>query len=91
MLVGLHAVMATALKMPELAINQDEAAKLAAASIAVAQQYDLTFSPATVAWVQLGLVGVSVYLPRGFAIGKRLRAQQTLTDAVEHAVVNETQ
>ncbi len=91
MLLGVHAVMATALKMPELALSPGEAEKLAVASVTVAQQYNLSFSPATVAWIQLGLVGISIYLPRGFAIGKRLRTEQSLTSRDNSAVINETQ
>ena len=55
---------ALVLKAPQVAINADEAMKLAAALKNLSQFYNITPNPQVMAWLQLVGVATAVYGPR---------------------------
>lgn len=70
-LFSAHLMAAAAFKMPELALTQDDNAKLAAAFADVAQHYPIGVDPKTAAWVNFGIVAAGLYVPRVIAARKR--------------------
>lgn len=59
-----HAALASATNIPEIAINDDEGKHLARAIADVQQHYGAVLDPKTQAWVNLAIVAGSMYLPR---------------------------
>lgn len=72
-LYSIHAMLAVGLQAPELALSEPEAHTLAKAVAEVQAHYpNSIFSPAVAAWVSLGMVAGSVYIPRVINIRARL-------------------
>jgi len=63
-------------KCPELEISDDEAEKLAKASVAVAKLYDVKASEKALAWTNLVGIAGTVYVSRAIAISARLKAEK---------------
>ena len=63
-------------KAPELALDKDEAEKLAAALANVAAYYPMVINPKYLAWIQLGTVCAGVYGTRAIAISIRLKKER---------------
>jgi hypothetical protein len=60
---------ATFLKMPEMAINEDESKALSDAVTRVTELYDIPLmDEKTMAWVNLAIVASGVYAPRFVAV-----------------------
>lgn len=68
MLFGVHLMAATSLHAPELALTEEESEKLTNAIANVAQYYDVTADPKTLAWWNLACVAGGIYFTRGVAI-----------------------
>ena len=64
------------LRMPELVISRDEAAKLAEALRNIAQYYNFAPDPRVMAWVQLLSVAAVIYGPRIVMAAQRSKAQR---------------
>lgn len=64
LLISVHTMAAAALKMPHLALGEEEAENLAKALAKVQEQYDVSLDPKTEAWINLAMVGGAVYGPR---------------------------
>lgn len=72
-MVGVHYLLATALKAPEFELGQEEAKKIALSVQRVSDQYGKVIDPKTEAWVGLiGTVG-ACYVPRVIAYNARVR------------------
>jgi hypothetical protein len=71
LLLGIHAMIASATKMPEIAITADQA-KLQAESIkTLAAQYNHVINPKHAAWIQFCIVNGTIYGAMVFAINTR--------------------
>ena len=64
LLYGGHCMLAALAKCPEFELEEEEAKRLAEASMKVMKHYEYTVNPTTLAWCQLGFVGLQVYGPR---------------------------
>jgi len=73
-LLSVHAVAATSLRIPELDLDKSEAAHLAEAVAEVARHYPTTIDPRVMAWVNLTMVAGMVYGPRFYAIRARAKS-----------------
>lgn len=72
-LLTIHSTLAVIARTPELELSEDEAGKIAKASVAVAKLYNVEATEKATAWVNLiGVVGAA-YVPRAIAINLRLR------------------
>lgn len=74
-LMALHAVLATAMKAPEIMISEHEAQTLCAASNAMAQEYGLTLDGKTAVTIQFALVSLGIYAPKLMDYSHRLKQQ----------------
>ena len=73
--MGVHTMLAAIAKTPELELSEDEATKLARASLAVAKQYNVETTAKAAAWANLaGCVG-GIYVPRLMAANFRRKAE----------------
>lgn len=72
LLYSLHLMGKEILSLPEMEIDRDEAKKLAEAVAEVNRFYKVAIDPKKLAWVNLGLVGVTIYGPR-FAAARNRR------------------
>ena len=81
-LVGLHLIAAEVLKMPEIAIDQDEAELLANAISGIAKEYNLAVSGKTAAWLGLAGAAAMVYAPRAIVIAKKMPKRKGQPSAV---------
>lgn len=61
-------MMAAAFSAPEMLLDEKESRELSTAIANVAQHYDTSIAPETLAWINLGAVGVSIYGTRAMAI-----------------------
>lgn len=68
LLLAVHLGLATVTRRPELAVSQDEARALAEAAERVARHYDIAASQKALDWAALGLVSLTIYVPRIMAI-----------------------
>lgn len=66
---------AAILGIPELALDPKEAHSLAEAVSNVAQFYDIPADPKTVAWINLGMCGMTIYGTRALAYSNRLKLE----------------
>lgn len=64
----MHMMMAAAFSAPEMMLDDKESKELSTAIANVAQHYDTSIAPETLAWINLGAVGVSIYGTRAIAI-----------------------
>lgn len=67
-LQGVHLFAAVSLSTPELNLDEAEAEKLTNAIANVAQYYDVTADPKTLAWWNLACVAGGIYFTRGVTI-----------------------
>jgi len=74
-LVTIHMFAAQALSCPELQMAEEESRHLARAIQNVNEQYNTVLNPKVMAWVQLALVGGSIYGTRIVAIRARQLAE----------------
>jgi hypothetical protein len=72
--MSIHAMLSVALKVPEIALDQTEAAQLAAAIAGVERHYNVGFSEKSADWVNLFMVIGAVYGTRVMAY--RMRTSQ---------------
>ena len=72
-LLSTHQMMAAFLSVPELAIDEQEAALIASASAEVAKHYDIVPDPKTQAWINLAMALGAVYGPRAYIIYNKSR------------------
>lgn len=68
LLYGGHCMLAALAKCPEFELEEEEAKRLADASMKVMKHYSYTVNPKTLAWCQLGFAGLQIYGPRVAAI-----------------------
>lgn len=80
MLANVHGALAGALRTPELVLTEPEAKGLAEAICKVQEQYGSQLDPRAEAWIGLGMVAGSIYVPRALAIRER-RMQEAEADA----------
>lgn len=76
MLLGIHTMGAIFLAAPELALSEAEAHEVAKATVNVAQYYDLTADPKTLAWVNFGFVMAGIYGSKAFVIYARKKKER---------------
>ncbi len=89
MLLGVHTMGAILLASPEIAITEAEAHAVAQASVNVAQYYDLTADPKTLAWINFGFVMAGVYGSKAFAIyGRKKRERKDDKPAQDDRVIH---
>lgn len=74
-LFGIHTMLASSMNTPELALNEDETAKLAGAINNVAQYYPVVIDPKMQAWMGLFMVAGSLYVPRVISIYARANTE----------------
>lgn len=90
-LMGIHLLVASATGVPEIAIQENEAAILSQGIIAVAQEYGLALTGKTGAALQLFAAVAMVYVPRFMLVQNRIKqAKQPKTNQPSHesATVN---
>jgi hypothetical protein len=75
LLLSVHTMGAAILNVPELALDPKEAHSLAEAVSNVAQFYDIPADPKTVAWINLGMCGMTIYGTRALAYSNRLKME----------------
>jgi hypothetical protein len=69
--MGVHSMLATIARAPELELSEDEAAKIAKASVAVAKLYNIETTEKAAAWANLAGALGGAYIPRFLAINFR--------------------
>jgi hypothetical protein len=77
-LVTVHAALVAVTKLPELEISEEEASKLARASVAVAKLYDVRASEKALAWANLLGIAGSIYVTRVLAISARVTLERSV-------------
>lgn len=83
-LVGLHIIASMAFGIPELVIQENEGELLASAIVNVAEEYGLSMGGKTGAAIQLVGTAAMIYLPRYFAMQKRVtKKDETIISQVE--------
>jgi hypothetical protein len=75
-LFSTHAILASALKVPEIALTKVEAKTLAEAAAEVAKYYPYAIDPKTVAWVNLATCAGLTYGPRIYMARTRIDAER---------------
>lgn len=75
-LLSCHAMLAGIAKTPELAIDKQESDALADASAKVAELYDVSADPKTVAWCNLAMTVGMIYGTRFIAISARRKNER---------------
>jgi hypothetical protein len=81
-------MLAAIAKTPELELSEEEAAKLAKASLAVAKQYNVETTAKAAAWANLaGCIG-GIYVPRLMAANFRKKAEAAQRKSGNAGVVN---
>lgn len=78
MLMGIHAMGASILKTPEIALEKPEATQLGKSLQDLAAAYDHVVNPKTAAWIQLCIVTGAIYGPRVAAIRMREKTERDL-------------
>lgn len=76
-LLSCHAMLAGIAKTPELAIDKQESDALADASAKVAELYDVSADPKTVAWCNLAMTVGMIYGTRFVAISARRKLERS--------------
>jgi len=71
-LVGIHALAAMFLQIPEVQITEQEGVTLGNAVVAVCEEYNLSVSGKTGAAIQLLAAAAMIYAPRAFVIKARI-------------------
>jgi hypothetical protein len=74
-LLSVHMMGATLLKVPEMVMSEPEAKNLSEAIARVASHYDVGASEKTLAWVNLAVVAGGLYGTRAYAYHLRLKAE----------------
>jgi len=69
--MGLHALAATMLKEPVLAISSQEGEALASNLIDISEYYGLTASKGIMLWINLAGCAAMIYAPRIYTIAQR--------------------
>lgn len=64
-------ILASALKVDEIALKKSEAEELAKAMAEVAKHYPHAISPVTIAWVNLATCAGLIYVPRVYLVAKK--------------------
>jgi hypothetical protein len=75
-ILAIHSALAALTRIPEIALEEDEAKKLSVASKEVLKFYPLGMSDKVLAWVNLGVVGCGIYGTRIMAYSVRRGAEQ---------------
>lgn len=75
-LSGIHQILATVTKTPELCIDEKESAMLVEGAVNLAAQYNVAPSPKTIAFIQFGSAIAAVYGPRVFMLMNRPANEQ---------------
>lgn len=78
---GVHLITAKMTGIPELFIDENEAAMLADSVVNIAEEYGLAMSGKMGAWAQLLGTAAFIYGPKMFAVKKRVAEQAQLNDA----------
>jgi len=68
-------MLASVVQVPELALERDEAAKLAGAIEKVSRHYPVNIAPKAVDWTNLAICAVTIYGTRIAAYRLRLKAE----------------
>ena len=85
-LFSMHMMAASFLKVPELALDDDEAKTLADAVNRVTEQYDIPLmDEKTRAWVNLAMVGTTVYGPRLVAFKMNRKKKPSSVVPIQHS------
>lgn len=79
-LIIVHAGIASATKVPELSIEEDEAKVLATAVASVLEEFDIQPDPKVQAIVGLVVAAGSIYGPRMYLIRERKKAQRKVKE-----------
>lgn len=75
-------MLATATKLPFMAISEQEAEKLAKALINLQSHYKIDFNPVWLAWFQLLTAGAAIYGPRlAFAVQYKKQMEEQARQA----------
>lgn len=77
LLLSVHVMGSTLLKIPELAIDQKEAKLLADAIQGVAEHYPMVIDPKYAAIANLVMVGIGIYGTRVFAYSNRIKREKS--------------
>lgn len=73
LLSSTHLMMAKLMKMPQLALTDEESEKIAEATLRVSECYDFGIgTPEQRAWLNLAMVAGGIYIPKVFGGGPRL-------------------
>jgi hypothetical protein len=75
-LLSIHLMGATILKVPELALSDEEAKKITAAVAKVASHYDVGASEKSIAWANLAICAGGVYGTRIWTYQLRTKAEE---------------
>ena len=84
-LVGVHALAALMLQLPEIQLKEEEGVQLGNAIIAVCDEYGLSITGKTGAAIQLFAAAAMIYAPRAFVIKARLDNQRAQALAAQNA------
>ena len=74
-LLTIHSVLAVIARAPELELSEDEAAKIAKASISVAKLYNVETTDKATAWMNLIGVAGAIYVQRGISMSVRWKME----------------
>lgn len=83
MIGGFHTLLAIVTRAEELAVDEEEAIKLAEASALVARHYNVEVAAKTTDWINLAIVAGSIYAPR--IVAMRMRATENRQSAPRRA------
>lgn len=83
-LVGVHALAALMLQLPEIQLKEEEGVQLGNAIIAVCDEYGLSITGKTGAAIQLFAAAAMIYAPRAFFIKARLDTQRAQAQAAQN-------
>lgn len=74
-IVGIHALLATTLKVPELALDPREGTQLALALQNLQRFYNIQMTEKALAWSNLTMTCATIYATRAAAIGARMKME----------------
>lgn len=72
----MHGIMAAAVRVPELALSDEEGKALAAAVAEVSRHYPMTIDPKTLAWFNLAGCAATIYGPRIYLARARISEEK---------------
>lgn len=78
-LLSVHGMLAGMMSNPIWELDKDEAKKLSEAIVSVQAHYPMAINAKTLAWVNLGMIGMAVYGPRVFYI---VKSRQKVTNEI---------